>query len=171
MPALGGCRAHETPILLLVILAQQSVVGASADEGPVSFSNKLPLRRAAVHWYCVENKQAANSADLLTTRRHCRRNTQQPAAPLPPPQAHKGETPCLNNGYTQRMQQAATPEERKRVMGQRAAWISRLERKGKRDASRVRSAYLKMYRAYCGSTKQGSAIDQCVEEAIHGTPT
>jgi len=106
MPALGGCRAHETPILLLVILAQQSVVGASADEGPVSFSNKLPLRRAAVHWYCVENKQAANSADLLTTRRHCRRNTQQPAAPLPPPQAHKGETPCLNNGYTQRMQQA-----------------------------------------------------------------
>uniref|UniRef100_A0A7S3RKK4 Uncharacterized protein n=1 Tax=Emiliania huxleyi TaxID=2903 RepID=A0A7S3RKK4_EMIHU len=142
MPALGGCRAHETPILLLVILAQQSVVGASADEGPVSFSNKLPLRRAAVHWYCVENKQA-----------------------------HKGETPCLNNGYTQRMQQAATPEERKRVMGQRAAWISRLERKGKRDASRVRSAYLKMYRAYCGSTKQGSAIDQCVEEAIHGTPT
>ena len=68
MPALGGCRAHETLILLLVILAQQSVVGASADEGPVSFSNKLPLRRAAVHWYCVENKQAART--VQTCSRH-----------------------------------------------------------------------------------------------------
>mmetsp|Transcript_77728 Transcript_77728/g.107504 ORF Transcript_77728/g.107504 Transcript_77728/m.107504 type:complete len:113 (+) Transcript_77728:3-341(+) len=106
---------------------------------PVSFSSKLQARRAALEWYCVEKKAE-----------------------------HKGELPCINQQYTSRMGKASTDEERKTIMLQRSTWVAKQERKGKREPSALKTAYVTMYRAYC-EAKFSDKVESCIDEAIHGT--